>query len=187
MVWQQESTNNERQAERAAHELRRVVPFGEGGGYRAMEEASRARPYLDVSSTAAAAAAAAHGSARRQQLVNWMMLLQLRLGLQAETLHLGVCQVDVFLAHQGHAAKFLMGNAAAVASGSRAGASLTIRMQRPHQGKCPLPQSPSLSSPSPAFTVPTSAPRSRCRPAPPDALGCCVIESRSWDAESGAE
>jgi hypothetical protein len=91
-----------------------------------MEAASRARPYLDVSSTAAAAAAAYGRSARRQQLVNWMMLLQLRLGLQAETLHLGVSHVDVFLAHPGHAAKFLTGNAAAVASGSHAGASPTI-------------------------------------------------------------
>ena len=39
-----------------------------------------------------AAAAAADGArvARRQQLVNWMMLLQRRLGLEPETLHLGV-------------------------------------------------------------------------------------------------
>lgn len=119
--------------ERASHELRRVGPFSEDGGYRAMEAASRARPYLDVSSTAAAAAAAYGRCARRQQLVNWMMLVQLRLGLQAETLHLGVSHVDVFLAHPGHAAKFLTGNAAAVASGSRAGACPTIGVQRRHQ------------------------------------------------------
>jgi hypothetical protein len=132
--------SDERRAERAAHELRRVGPFGEDGGYRAMEEASRARPYLDVTSTAAAAAAAYGRSARRQQLVNWMLLLQLRLGLQTETLHLGVCHVDVFLAHPGHAAKFLTGNAAAIAAGSRAGASPTTRVQRRHQEKKALRQ-----------------------------------------------